>query len=196
MLKISVVAFGDYCDMSSPTKFGDAYQVCPLTSDENELIKFVSKANRTRGGDTDEFYELVIKKITEETAWREGSNKSVLLIADYGPHKVGYSYRGIVQNAQIDWREEAKKAASLGIKFDTLRILPSEKWYQELSQITGGVSLNFSSSSKTSQVVEATVLARGGEVTRDAFMVKSRSVEASGDKTLLKLRLLKHRTSS
>lgn len=41
------------------------------------------------------------KKITEETAWREGSTKAVLLIADAAPHKVGYSYKGIISNAQI-----------------------------------------------------------------------------------------------
>lgn len=152
-LRISIVAFGDYCDMSSKDNFGKAYQVLNLTNDENRIIKFINEAQDTHGGDGDEFYELVIKKITEETAWREGSTKAVLLIADAEPHKVGYSYKGIVSNAQIDWREEAKKASELGIKFDTMTINPIfVGWYKELSAMTNGISVPFKNSSKTSQV--------------------------------------------
>lgn len=75
---------------------------------------------------------------------REGSTKAVLLIADAAPHGVGYSYKGIVSNAQIDWREEAKKASELGIKFDTMTIDPMYiEWYKELSAMTNGVSVPF-----------------------------------------------------
>lgn len=121
-LKLGVVAFGDYCDMESQHEFGKAYQVLDLTYDGHEIIEFISKAENTYGGDGSEFYELVIKKITEETSWREGSVKSVLLIADATPHEVGYSYGDRVRNNKIDWRAEAKKAAEKGIKFDTLSI--------------------------------------------------------------------------
>lgn len=77
-LRIGIVAFGDYCDMPSKDRFGKAYQVCELTDNENRLIEFITKAQSTSGGDSDEFYELVIKKIVEETNWREGSTKAVL----------------------------------------------------------------------------------------------------------------------
>lgn len=167
-LRIGIVAFGDYCDMPSKDEFGKAYQVCELTDDENRLIEFITKAQDTSGGDGDEFYELVIKKITEETNWREGSTKAVLLIADAEPHKVGYSYRNRVVNNQIDWRKEAKKAAEKGIKFDTLTINKTD-WYKELSEITNGVSAPFSTSSKTSHLVEAAALARGGSRTKEAY---------------------------
>lgn len=179
-LRIGIVAFGDYCDMPSKYEFGRAYQVCELTNDENKLMKFIINAKNTSGGDGDEFYELVIKKIVEETNWREGSTKAVLLIADAEPHKVGYSYRDRVVNNQIDWREEAKKAAEKGIKFDTLTIHKIE-WYKELSSITNGVSAPFSTSSKTSQLVEAAALARGGEKTRGLYKATMDSFKASGD---------------
>ena len=179
-LRIGIVAFGDYCDMSSKYNFGKAYQACELTDDENKLIKFITGAQNTGGGDSDEFYELVIKKIIEETNWREDSAKAVLLIADANPHEVGYSYGNIVVNNQIDWREEAKKAAEKGIKFDTLTIYETE-WYKELSSITNGVSAPFSTSSKTSQLVEAAALARGGEKTRSLYKATMDSFEASGD---------------
>lgn len=179
-LRIGIVAFGDYCDMPSKYEFGRAYQVCELTDDENKLMKFIINAKDTSGGDGDEFYELVIKKIVEETNWREGSTKAVLLIADAEPHKVGYSWSNIVVNNQIDWREEAKKAAEKGIKFDTLTI-DKIGWYKELSSITNGVSAPFSTSSKTSQLVEAAALARGGEKTRGLYKITMDSFKASGD---------------
>lgn len=179
-LRIGIVAFGDYCDMPSKDRFGKAYQVCELTDNENRLIEFITKAQSTSGGDSDEFYELVIKKIVEETNWREGSTKAVLLIADAEPHRVGYSYNDRVVNNQIDWREEAKKAAEKGIKFDTLTINKTG-WYKELSSTTNGVSAPFSTSSKTSQLVEAAALARGGEKTRGLYETTMDSFEASGD---------------
>ena len=179
-LRIGIVAFGDYCDMQSKDRFGSAYQVCELTDDENKLINFITSAQNTGGGDSDEFYELVIKKIVEETNWREDSTKAVLFIADAEPHKIGYSYGDRVVNNQIDWREEAKKAAEKGIKFDTLTIYETE-WYKELSSITNGVSAPFSTSSKTSQLVEAAALARGGEKTRSLYKATMDIFEASGD---------------
>lgn len=177
-LRIGIVAFGDYCDMKSKDDFGRAYQVLDLTDDENKIIQFINKAQDTFGGDGDEFYELVIKKITEETAWREGSTKAVLLIADAAPHKVGYSYEGIVSNAQIDWRKEAEKASKLGIKFDTMTIDPMHvEWYKELSAMTNGVSVPFKNSGKTSQVIEAAALSRGGTRTKAMYMATMDSVK-------------------
>lgn len=171
-LRIGIVAFGDYCDMKSTTEFGKAYQYLPLTTNTNDIINFVNNAKDTSGGDSDEFYELVIKKITEEVNWNEKANKVVLFIADCNPHPVGYSYGSIVKKAQIDWRIEAKNAANKGIKFNTLAILPEYKWYEELSNLTNGTYLPFKSSEKTTQLLNATLLAEGGEKTRGLFDLK------------------------
>jgi len=186
-LKVSVVAFGDYCDKQTASEFGNAYQVIDLTDNANELIDFVAKAKDTAGGDADEFYELVIRKINNETSWRAGSNKSVLFIGDCNPHPVGYVHSKVNEKNNkntIDWRVEAKFAAKFGIKYDTLAIT-SVKWYKELSQITGGLNLPFSNSKETADLLEATSLARGGSATADAFYTTSASakVSASGDLT-------------
>jgi len=181
-LKISIVAFGDYCDMESGSKFGKAYQVIGLTNNENDLINFVNTAQSTSGEDSDEFYELIIQKITNETEWRDGAGKSVLLIADADPHKNGYVFRPGYPSSP-DWREEAQIASNKGIIFDTLEINPG-RWYKELSQITNGVCLPFKDSAKTANLMEATSLARGGEATRSAFMSKSVSAEVKEDATM------------
>ena len=169
-MRIGIVAFGDYCDMKSATVFGDAYQVLHPTDNEEDIISFVKNAKDTGGGDGDEFYELVIKKITEETPWREDATKTVLFIADANPHRVGYSYGNIVQNAQIDWKEEARKASEKGIQFDTISIHGSSYgWYEELAHITDGIYTEFRSSQKTSDYIKTVAYARGGEATKALF---------------------------
>lgn len=159
-LRLGIVAFGDYCDMKNAQEFGDAYQCLMPTDNENDIIKFVRESKDTNGGDGDEFYELVIKKIVEETPWREGSTRAVLLISDANPHTLGYSYKDYVVNNQIDWRKEAGKAAEMKIKFDTVTITQAS-WYKELSSITGGVSAPFSSGAKTARLIEAATMSRG-----------------------------------
>lgn len=181
-LQISIVAFGDYCDMNSSSNFGNAYQVINLTNDTKELIKFVSNAKDTAGGDRDEFYELVLQKIRLETSWRKGSNKSILLIADETPHRVGYSYSSIVKNAQVDWKVEAKELSNLSIKVDTLACTGAQ-WYKELSEITKGIYLLFSSSDKTQTLLEGYTYARSGAT--ESFTTMCSTVTESGDSELI-----------
>lgn len=101
-LRLGIVAFGDYCDMKSASEFGDAYQCLMPTANENDIIKFVRETKDTSGGDGDEFYELVIKKIVEETPWRDDATKAILLISDANPHPLGYTYEDYVVGNQID----------------------------------------------------------------------------------------------
>lgn len=167
-LRLGIVAFGDYCDMKNAQEFGRAYQCLMPTDNENEIIKFIIESKDTYGGDGDEFYELVIKKIVEETPWREDATKVILLISDACPHPLGYTYQDYVINNQIDWRVEAQKAASMQIKIDTVSITGAS-WYKELSAMTNGISTLFQSSSKTARLVEAATLARGSMASREKF---------------------------
>lgn len=152
-LRLGIVAFGDYCDMDSRETFGDAYQCIHLTDNENDIIKFVRESKNTSGGDGDEFYELVLKKIIDESPWRDDSSKAILLIADADPHEIGYTYGDYVVGNQIDWRIEAKKAADMKIKIDTVSIC-GRPWYKELSAMTNGISVPFKSSGKTGTMIE------------------------------------------
>lgn len=158
-LRLGIVAFGDYCDMASRDTLGDAYQCLPLTDNENAIIKFVRESKDTSGGDGDEFYELVLKKIIEDSPWREDSSKAILLIADANPHDIGYSYRDYVENNQIDWKTEARKAADMKIKIDTVAITDNP-WFRRLSAMTNGISVPFKSSGKTGAMIETATTAR------------------------------------
>lgn len=167
-LRLGIVAFGDYCDMKSKNEFGKAYQCLPLTNNENDIIRFIRNSKNTSGGDGDEFYELVIKKIVEETSWRHGSTRSLLLISDAEPHELGYTYADYVVGNQIDWRHEARKAAKRRIKIDTVTINPLP-WYKQLSAMTNGISVPFSSSHNTSDLIVAGTMARGSHAQRVMF---------------------------
>ena len=167
-LRLGIVAFGDYCDMENAQTLGNAYQCQPLTNNENDLVKFVMESKDTNGGDGDEFYELVLKKIVEETPWREDSNRIILLIADANPHPLGYSSGEIIKGNEIDWRVEAQKAANRRIKIDTVTIT-NVPWYRELSAMTNGVSVPFRTGYKTAELLRASVSARGSMASRDKF---------------------------
>jgi hypothetical protein len=167
-LRLGIVAFGDYCDMKNAQEFGNAYQCLMPTNNENDIIKFVRETKDTSGGDGDEFYELVIKKIVEETPWRENSTRAILLISDAEPHPLGYTYQDYVVGNQIDWRKEANKAADLKIKIDTVTITNSP-WYKELSSMTNGISVPFASGHKTARLVEAATMSRGSAKARKMF---------------------------
>jgi hypothetical protein len=180
--KIGVVAFGDYYDMPNPSSFGSAYQCLDLTDDQNSIIGFISTARNTGGGDGDEFYELVINKINNETKWREGSTKTVLLIGDANPHGLGYKHYNLQGPNTIDWREEAGEAARLGIEYDTLCIYSSVDWYKELSKITGGVSMPFQSSNKMSQAFQASYDVRAD---KERFTRSFNKAVVSGDEELI-----------
>lgn len=167
-LRLGIVAFGDYCDMANSQEFGKAYQSIYPTNNENDLIKFVIESQDTSGGDGDEFYELVLKKIVEETPWREDATKTILLIADAEPHPLGYTYKNYVVDNEIDWRVEARKAADKKIKIDTVTI-SDEEWYRELSALTNGVSIPFHTGYKTAELVRAAASARGSFKSRSKF---------------------------
>lgn len=167
-LRLGIVAFGDYCDMNNAQDFGDAFQCIAPTANENALIEFVINSKDTSGGDGPEFYELVIKKIVEETHWREGSTRTILLIADAVPHEVGYSYGNIINGSQIDWRIEAKKAADNKIKIDTVTITDAP-WFRELTAMTNGISVPFHTDYKTTELLRASVNSRGSMKARAHF---------------------------
>ena len=165
-LRLGIVAFGDYCDMKSRQEFGKAYQCLPPTDEWRKIVRFVKDTQDTSGGDGDEFYELVIKKIVEETPWRPQAEHAMLLIADAMPHELGYSFKDYVVDNAIDWKEEARRASRKGIKIDTVMVEESAEWMKKLSQMTNGVCVPFVSSGNTSRLVEAAVCSRGSVAQR------------------------------
>lgn len=183
-LRIGIVAFGDYCDMKGKDNFGNAYQFLDLTDNVTEIVNFIQNVKETSGGDSDEFYEVVIHKLNTEPSWRLLSEKSVLLIADAYPHPP--TYRFMVGQTDYSyhlyWEDVAKTAAALGIKYDTLSI-KGRGWYMDLSKITGGTHMLFRTADKTNEVFRGYTTARSGDTAKfEAYYAETMS---SGDEELI-----------
>ena len=180
-LRVKIVAFGDYCDMPNRQSniFGDAYQESPLTNDIEILAAFVNDVKNTRGGDSDEFYELVIQKIVNETPWGKDHNKTIFLIGDAEPHGASYCYAGTTYN--VDWELEVENAANLGITIDTLSI-NGYPFYEEVSKRTNGVCIPFKNAQKLDQVLQASTYAKTSKKT---FRSMQAEAEKSGDVELM-----------
>lgn len=127
------------------------------------------------GKDFDALQKLMLKKLCDDVCQNNVRN----------PRKCLNSAAGELKSRGPKWiREEAIKAAGLGISFDTLSI-HGYKWYEELSQITDGIYAPFSSSNKTSQLVEVAAYSRGGDMTKQVFFDAMASANASGDTEMI-----------
>ena len=61
-----------------------------FTDDEDSLCDFVRNVGNTGGGDFEECYELVLSEAHEKLTWREGAQKSLVVIGDATPHEVRF----------------------------------------------------------------------------------------------------------
>lgn len=178
-VQIGICAFGDYCDPIS-TRF----QYSNLSTSKEKLTTFIEESKNTSGGDTNEFYEYVIKRVTNETTWRKDSNRIFILIGDSNPHELGYSYRNVIKNNTIDWREEVKRAAKKGITLHTLRIHEGSRylWYSEAAEITNGMCIKFDSNIHTAELLKGLIYANTNE---EAYQKEYNNAMKSGDKQLI-----------
>lgn len=99
-LRIGIIAHGDYCDR----EHFYVTSAMDLTNQVDQLCGFVKEVTGTGGGDWEECYELVLRKVREEFSWSPGSQRSLVMIGDAIPHPVGHG-----GNADIDWRVEADR---------------------------------------------------------------------------------------
>ena len=101
-IRLAFVAHGDYYDLKQ-----DRYLIKWLDFGASiaETVKFFENLAITHGGDTDECYELALRKVRESLSWTPGSQRSLVMIGDSDPHEPGYKFDEFVND--IDWRVEA-----------------------------------------------------------------------------------------
>jgi hypothetical protein len=136
-LRISIIAFGDYCDRDTSyvTKTLD------FTNDKNKICSFVQSVEKTNGGDCPECYELVLHE-ARTLNWKAEKNKAIIMIGDDVPHERGYSFRGMYV-VNIDWRNETALINSMGINIFGIHCMPqcrshSKSFYEYISRNTKG----------------------------------------------------------
>lgn len=134
-LRLGIVAHGDYCDGQF------AISAEHLTTNREQLIHFMNWVPNTNGGDSDECYEAVLHRLT---VWDwQADNRALILIADALPHPVGYRY-GSIRN-ELDWRDEARTLANLGIMIYAVECLGNRnesRFYQPLADMSNGRKLD------------------------------------------------------
>lgn len=130
-LKIGIIAHGDYCDA------GHTYVTShlKLTSNPDEIVKFVRNVSRTGGGDAPECYELVLHE-AQSFNWSSDAKKLLVVIGDDVPHPPAHNPK------RLDWRKETKKLTKLGVLVHGVQCLKrshATSFYRDLAEMTGGV---------------------------------------------------------
>jgi hypothetical protein len=135
-IRIGVIAHGDYCDQTS------SYVIrhLDLTTDINDLVKFVRDVPKTGGGDTPECYEWVLRR-AQQLSWQRDSAKALVVIGDATPHPPSFT------DQRIYWRDELQELVQMGIKVygvQAQNMTESVPFYEELADCSQGAYITFS----------------------------------------------------
>jgi hypothetical protein len=141
-IRIGIIAHGDYCD---DTEGGSMRTISRLdfigAKGVNEIVNFVNVVHDTGGGDAPEAYELALREARTNFSWRKDASKALVVIGDEVPHPPSYT------TEKINWFDETKKLADMGVKIYGIRALGNEyaiPFYEGISSRTGTVSIHFS----------------------------------------------------
>ena len=166
-LRLGIIAHGDYCDAGNP------YTIISkdFTRDEISLCDFVHNVKKTYGGDADECYELVLNTARTQLSWRDDADKLMIMIGDASPH--GVYYRD--NKDHLDWEEESKKLAAMGIKVFAVHALSyyrssSKAFYKTVAKITDGTYLTLDQFNEVVNLIKATCYQQGGEEKLNEFI--------------------------
>lgn len=166
-LRLGIIAHGDYCDAGNP------YTIISkdFTRDETGLCDFVHNVKKTYGGDADECYELVLNTARTQLSWRDDADKLMIMIGDASPH--GVYYRD--NKDHLDWEEESKKLAAMGIKVFAVHALSyyrssSKAFYKTVAKITDGTYLTLDQFNEVVNLIKATCYQQGGEEKLNEFI--------------------------
>ena len=73
-----------------------------LSTNIDQIVKFVEQVQQTGGGDTPEAYELALREARKLSWSPQAGNKALVIIGDAPPHAPSYT------DQKIWWREEVR----------------------------------------------------------------------------------------
>lgn len=133
-LRVGIIAHGDYCDARS--SYVTKHQ--QLTTDVDNIIKFVNGVSSTGGGDFPECYELVLHEAATMMDWTPGSKRVLAVIGDAPPHPPAHN------PGKLDWRKELSTLIDMGVLVHGVQAMDhreSREFYGELARRSGGSHL-------------------------------------------------------
>ncbi|XP_076070765.1 uncharacterized protein LOC143042366 [Mytilus galloprovincialis] len=155
-VRLAFVAHGDYYDLKN-----DRYLIKWLDfgATIDEICNFFEYLPITHGGDADECYELVLRKVRESLSWTTGSQRCLVMIGDSDPHEPGYEFEDFKND--IDWKEETKKLNEMGVRIYGMQVGYRSDFYRQISQTTGGAHLRLESANLTPDMFMSVCLREG-----------------------------------
>lgn len=137
-LKVGIGANGDYGDLVAS---GYTTKQVDLTSDLYTLTQFIRGVGRTHGfGNGGEAYEVVLNESQTKYNWSVNARKILVMIGDEIAHTPSWHEN----RNRLDWRQEAKKLADMGVQIHTIQCLSRREaysYYEELARIGNGYHL-------------------------------------------------------
>ncbi|XP_060078477.1 uncharacterized protein LOC132557965 [Ylistrum balloti] len=156
-IRLAFVAHGDYYDLAN-----DRYLIkwIDFGASVDEVDTFFENLPITHGGDADECYELVLRKVRESLSWTVGSQRSLVMIGDSDPHEPGYKFNDFVND--IDWRQETKLLNEMGVRIYALQVGYTSNFYKQIAQMTSGAHLRIENTDFTYDTLMSICLREGG----------------------------------
>lgn len=148
-IKIGIIAHGDYCD----EEYSYVIKMLDLSTDKNEIVKFVKSVEKTGGGDTPECYELVLAE-SRRLSWGAGRKKILVLIGDDVPHDKNYR----LNTRKLDWRNEIALLREAGVNVYGVQALNrshATSFYKEIAAGSGGLHLNLNQFRQVVDLIKA-----------------------------------------
>lgn len=152
-LLIAFIAHGDYCD--GPKMLS----VLDFTNDLEKIMKFITEAPNTNGGDSPECYEKVLS-VAQTLQWGEAGG-SMIMIGDASPHEADDP-----QNKEkLNWREEIAKLRAKKVDFFPLQCLKhsyntvANEFWDACAEIAGTELLLLENFANVSGQIEAAAYA-------------------------------------
>lgn len=166
-VRIAIGVNGDYCD--APPYGPYVTKFLGFTEDAKTVTRFIADAQRTGGGGNGgEAYEKVFHE-ARSLAWRDGSRRAMVLVADEIPHTP--QFRDNTQ--RLNWREEVSALGAMNVRLYGVQALDhpeSRRFYPELAHMTGGFHLRLNQFSQITEILLAIGLQQNEETAPlDAF---------------------------
>ncbi|WAR03405.1 hypothetical protein MAR_009963 [Mya arenaria] len=171
-IRIAVLAHGDYCD----AEVFYLEKHVDFTTNVAELTDFINNVDGTGGGDPEECYEYMMR-LVRGLQWMAGSQRALVMIGDSVPHEPGYD----LNTDNIDWRQEAREFASMGIKIYGVQAFEEEAsamFFEELAMVTSGEHLQLSNLSNIVDFIMAICYRERGAEYLDNYEAEVRAREA------------------
>jgi hypothetical protein len=158
-LEIGIISHGDYCDYNYPPTL----DWIPFTNNKEALLKYVTTAKATSGGDTDEFYEWIFKRAST-LKWKEDSIKIYVPIGDASPHSATYIWKN--NSPKIKWEEEVANIISKNIAVVPIQCLRigyssrSNTFWEGLAKLSSSPHITLDQFKDVYQLLTAIVLSK------------------------------------